>query len=168
MASGSLTRRVVLVMISVMTLVAGSAAAASAQTTDLETAPDFVTAPDRVTAPDPVTRPDLVTAPPRTGWSAPALHVSLASGFVALQALDIATTLHGVHSGTAVEANPLVGPLADHPAALIGVKGGLTAATLLSMRALGRQHPRAAVLTMIGLNVGSAFVVRSNVRASSR
>jgi hypothetical protein len=146
MASGSLTRRVVFVVM----LMAGSSAAANAQTTDL------------VMAPDPV------TAPPRTGWSAPALHVSLASSFVALQALDVATTLRGVHSGTAVEANPLVGPLANHPAALVGVKGGLTVATLLSMRALARQHPKAAVLTMIGLNVGSAFVVRSNVRASSR
>ena len=109
---------------------------------------------------------NALLAQPRTGWSAPALHVSLATAFAGLQALDTATTLHSVRTGTAVEANPLMGDLAKHPAALVGVKAGLTTATILSMRALSRNHPKAAVLTMIALNAGSAFVVGSNFRVT--
>lgn len=103
-----------------------------------------------------------------TVWSAPALHISLSTSFAALQALDVATTLRAVHSGAGVEANPLVGGMADHPAALIGLKAGLTAATIASVRGLSKAHPKAAVLTMIGLNVGSAFVVRSNFGVAAR
>jgi hypothetical protein len=44
------------------------------------------------------------------------------------------------------------------------VKAGLTAATILSMRSLSKSHPKAAVLTMLAMNAGSAYVVRSNVR----
>lgn len=101
---------------------------------------------------------------PPTGWSAPGLHLTLSAGFAALQTLDVVTTLRGVRNGSAVEANPLVGGLAERPAALIAVKGGLTAATLLSMNSLARKHPKAAALTMIALNAGTAFVVRSNFK----
>ena len=103
-----------------------------------------------------------------TGWSAPALHVSLSTSFAALQALDVATTLRAVHTGSGVEANPLLGGLSKQPAALIGLKAGLTAATIASVHGLSKSHPKAAVLTMIGLNVGSAFVVRSNLGVAAR
>jgi hypothetical protein len=102
-----------------------------------------------------------------TGWSAPALHISLSASFASLQTLDVVTTLRSVHSGAAVEANPLVAGLARHPAALVGLKAGLTAATIVSMRGFAKAHPKAAALTLIGLNVGSAFVVGSNFRVSS-
>ena len=108
----------------------------------------------------------LALSRPRTGWSAPALHASLSTAFAGLQALDTATTLSSVHARTAVEANPLMGDLAKRPAAFICLKAGLTMTTILSMRALSRNHPKAAVLTMIALNVGSAFVVGSNFRVA--
>ena len=104
------------------------------------------------------------SAPGATGWSAPPLRFSLATAFVGLQTLDVVTTLHGVRSGSAVEANPLVGNLADHPAALIAVKGALTAATVASIHTLSKKHPKGAALAMIVLNAGSAYVVRSNLR----
>jgi hypothetical protein len=109
-------------------------------------------------------RAQTVDAPERqTKWSAPALRVSLASAFVGLQALDVTTTLHGVNGG-AVEANPLMGGLAKHPAAFVAVKSGLTAATVISMHGLSKKHPKAAVLAMVALNAGSVLVVRSNFR----
>jgi hypothetical protein len=102
----------------------------------------------------------------QTAWSAPALRLSLTSAFVGLQALDVATTLHGVRSGSAVEANPLISGLTKSPAAFVAVKGALTAATVASVNSLARKHPKAAVLTMLALNAGSAFVVQSNFRVA--
>jgi hypothetical protein len=98
-----------------------------------------------------------------TGWSAPALHASLAATFVGLQAVDVATTLHAVRSGKGIEANPLVGGLANHPAAFVAVKGALVTATVLSINSLSKKHPKGAVFAMIGLNAASAWIVRSNV-----
>src|SRR4051812_46849359 len=145
MAFGPMTRGAVIAIVSALCVTA-AAAPARAQSPVLE-------------EPAPVTP---------SAWSAPPLHVSLSTSFAALQALDVATTLRAVHSGAGVEANPLVGGLANHPAALIGLKAGLTAATIASVRSLSRTHPKAAVLTMIGLNVGSAFVVRSNLGVAAR
>jgi hypothetical protein len=145
MAFGSMTRRTLVVALFATSIVA-AAAPARAQVSVIDE-------PQRL-------------AP--TAWSAPALHISLSTSFAALQALDVATTLRAVHSGSGVEANPLVGGLANHPAALIGLKAGLTAATIASVRGLSKTHPKAAVLTMIGLNVGSAFVVRSNFGVAAR
>ena len=99
-----------------------------------------------------------------TRWEAPALRISLATTFVGLQALDVVSTLRGVHGGSATEANPLMRGLANQPAALVAVKSGLTAATVLSMNAWSRKHPKAATIAMIALNAGSAFVVGSNFR----
>lgn len=107
---------------------------------------------------------DPIYPPKPTGWAAPALHTTLSTSFAILQTLDVATTLRGVSNGRAREANPLMGGLAQRPAALVGVKAGLTAATIFSMHSLSKTHPKAAVLTMLALNAGSAFVVRSNFR----
>jgi hypothetical protein len=104
---------------------------------------------------------------PPSPWSAPALHISLTTAFVGLQALDVATTLRGVKNGSAVEANPLMAGLANRPMALVAVKSALTAATVASVHGLSRKHPKGAVLALIALNVGSAFVVRSNFRMTS-
>ncbi len=108
--------------------------------------------------------PTLSYAPRVDKWSAPAAHNALALSFAGLQALDVATTLRGISQGRASEANPMMGGLVRHPAALVGVKAGLTAATVLSMRGLSKSHPKASMLTMIALNAGSALVVRSNLR----
>jgi hypothetical protein len=154
MAVGSLTRALAVTM-----LVGGFAIPAGAQIVD-----------DRTSAADDSRdhRAPVVAVAPPAGWSAPALHVSLATGFASLQALDTITTLRSVHGGTAVEANPLMGGLAQHPAAFVGLKAGLTTVTILSMRSLSRNHPKAAVLTLIALNAGSAYVVRSNFQVSVR
>ena len=88
---------------------------------------------------------------------------AVSTSFVALQALDTVTTLRGISGGAAVEANPLVGDLARHPAAFVAVKSGLTAATVLSVHSMSKKHPKAALCTMLALNAASAFVVRSNI-----
>lgn len=90
------------------------------------------------------------------------LRLALTTSFVALQGLDTFTTLHGLHSGKAMEANPFVGGVAQNPAAFIAVKGGLTAATVFSMNALAKRHPKGAIFAMLALNAGSAFIVKSN------
>ena len=92
------------------------------------------------------------------------LYLALTTAFVGLQALDTVTTLHGIHHGSAVEANPFVGGLAQHPAAFVAVKSALTAATVVSMNSLSKKHPKGALIAMLALNAGSAFVVRSNLQ----
>jgi hypothetical protein len=139
--------------------------AALAQAADSAASPvDAQVALAAVAAADPGPAPISVYVPGPDRWSAPALHTSLAVSFAALQTLDAATTLRGIRLGRASEANPLMGGLAQHPAALVGLKAGLTAATILSMRGFSKTHPKAAVFTMLALNAGSAFVVRSNFR----
>jgi hypothetical protein len=105
---------------------------------------------------------------PAAGWSAPALHASLAVTFIGLQAVDVATTLDAVRSGKGIEANPLVGGLANHPAAFVAVKSALATATVLSIKSFSKKHPKGAVFAMIGLNAASAFVVRSNLAVVAR
>jgi hypothetical protein len=139
--------------------------ASSAQSPDSGSgSSDSQFATERVAASNPAPPITNSTLPVRDGWSSPALHTTLAASFAGLQALDVATTLRGIGQGRASEANPLMGGLVRHPAALVGVKAGLTAATILSMRGFSKAHPKAAVFTMLALNAGSALVVRSNLR----
>jgi uncharacterized protein DUF5658 len=140
------------------------AVARSADAQSVDSAPVAEPAVDpassEVVSPIPVR--DVLHAAAPAGWASPALQTTLLASFAALEALDAATTLRGIRLGRASEANPLMAGLAQHPAALVGVKAGLTAATIFSMRSLSKAHPKAAVLTMLALNAGSAFVVRSN------
>jgi len=140
------------------------ATAAGAQTPDsvITFEPDYVTT--TLTPAETLPVPDPVTMRQTNAWAAPMLQTTLLASFAVLQGLDAGTTLGGIESGRAAEANPFMGGLAQHPAALVGVKAGLTAATIISIRAWSKTHPRAAALTMFALNAGSAFVVRSNFR----
>jgi hypothetical protein len=145
-------------------LLTGFANAAGAQTSDsvLTFEPDYITTALTPAASAPV--PDALAVRQTNPWAAPALQTTLLASFAVLQGLDAGTTLSGIDSGRASEANPFMGGLAQHPAALVGVKAGLTAATVISMRSWSKSHPRAAALTLFALNAGSAFVVRSNFR----
>lgn len=100
-------------------------------------------------------------------WSAAPLHVGLAASYATLQALDVVSTVKAVGSNRGQEVNPMLGNLAEHPVAFAAVKGGVTLATTLMMRRYAKEHPKAAAITMIGLNIGYAYIVSSNFRIAS-
>ena len=100
-------------------------------------------------------------------WAAAPLQGGLAATFATLQMLDVVSTVNAVGSGRGVEANPMVGGLADHPAAFAAVKGAMTAATLVAMHHYSKKHPKAAVITMIAFNIGYSYIVSSNFRIAS-
>jgi len=105
--------------------------------------------------------------PPPTRWAAPALEVSLAASYATLQALDVFSTVTAVRSGRGQELNPMVGGLADRPAAFAAVKGAMTASTLFLMHRYAKHHPKAAVISMIALNIGYSYVVSQNLRIAA-
>ena len=95
-----------------------------------------------------------------------AVLTSLYVSFIALQALDAHSTLRALDRG-AVEANPLVEPFADHPAALIALKAG-TAAGVLYMTDRVRRHNRvASIVIMAAANSVYATIVARNYRIGS-
>src|SRR4051812_16422045 len=94
-----------------------------------------------------------VRAEEASKWAAQPIHASLAATFATLQVLDVVSTVNAVASGRGVEANPMVGGLANHAAAFAAVKGAMTAGTLLAMHRYSKTHPKAAVITMIAFNV---------------
>ena len=90
--------------------------------------------------------------------------VPLYMSFAALQALDVHSTLRAIDAG-AVEQNPFLKGLVNQPAALIALKGGIAASTILVADKV-RHHSRiGAIVTMAALNSVYATVVAHNYRA---
>jgi hypothetical protein len=87
--------------------------------------------------------------------------------FVALQILDIHSTLRAPDFG-AREGNPLVGGLLASPPAFVASKAAMTAGLIYVSERLRRRHPRAAVLMMIGVNSAYAAVVTRNYLTEAR
>ena len=79
-----------------------------------------------------------------------------------LQALDAQSTIRALHSGSAREVNPLVGPFAGQPAALMGFKGATTAGIIYGTDRVYKSHPRLALITLAAINAGFAFIVARN------
>jgi uncharacterized protein DUF5658 len=122
-------------------------------------APRGASAQTIVTMPLPETT--RLTPPPDA--RRPSMLVPLYLSFAALQGLDVATTIRSVNRG-AVEANPAMAPFIGSPAAFIGVKALASAAMIASTEQLWKHHRAAAILTMIGANVGYSLVVIHNTR----
>jgi hypothetical protein len=104
------------------------------------------------------------TALPAPAPSAPRpLALSLYGSFIALEGLDVHSTLKGMQSGRTTEANPLLGSMASSPPMLIAFKAG-TAAGIIALCEQMRKdgHGKAAVFVMIGLNSAYAMVVAHN------
>ena len=96
--------------------------------------------------------------------SRPAPLVPLYLTFGALQVLDTDSTIDALGRGYR-ESNPLLEPVSGHRAAMLAVKAGVTLGTIMLVeRAWKGRHRRAAVLTMIGVNVGYGLIVASNYR----
>ena len=81
-----------------------------------------------------------------------------------VQGLDMASTMVARNRG-AVETNPL---MRGSYARGIAVKSAVGALTLFAVRAVEKKNKKAAVITMIAMNVGTAMVVANNIRVARR
>lgn len=113
-----------------------------------------------VAAPAPAAR---VGAP----WTSKPLRVTLFGSFVALQALDAASTMMAIRAG-GVESNPIMGSIASNPAALIAVKSAATFSTLAIMQRISKDHPKAAILLASVLDSAYVAIVANNFRVAAR
>jgi hypothetical protein len=92
---------------------------------------------------------------------------SLYVSFVALQGLDVHSTLAAVRHG-ARETNPAMAALADRPAALVALKAGTAAGVLYMTERVRRRSRLGALLMMVGFNSAYATVVANNYRVLNR
>jgi hypothetical protein len=91
------------------------------------------------------------------------IFVPLYVSFGALQMLDAHSTLRAVGAG-GVEQNPLLRGVANHPAALVAIKAGVAASTImLAEKVRGRSRVGAIVL-MAALNSAYTAIVVHNYR----
>jgi hypothetical protein len=81
-----------------------------------------------------------------------------------VQGLDMASTMRARNRG-AVEANPL---MQGSYAKGFAVKAGLGAVTMLAVRQIEKKSRKAAIVTMIAANVGTAAVIAHNLRNANR
>jgi hypothetical protein len=83
--------------------------------------------------------------------------------FASLQMLDAHSTLRAVNAG-AVEQNPLMRGLADRPVALVALKAGVAASTIVLADKMRGRSRVGAVVMMAALNSAYAMVVAHNYR----
>lgn len=123
-------------------------------------------------APLPPVAPDLPSAVrPAPGTEAHSsghgLLVPLYASFLALQALDVHSTLRALDRGAA-EANPMLAPFTDHPAAFVALKAGTTAGILYMTERVRRHSPFAAIVMMAAFNSVYATVVANNYQIGNQ
>ena len=112
------------------------------------------------------THSDVVTSSDRrpSDSSNRGVLVPLYVSFASLQMLDAHSTLRAVRSG-GVEQNPLMRGIADKPAALVALKAGVAASTIvLAERVRGRSR-LGSIALMAALNSAYAVVVAHNYRS---
>lgn len=81
-----------------------------------------------------------------------------------VQGLDMASTVVARNRG-AVEVNPV---MQGSYAKGVAVKAALGAVTVLAVRGIEKKSKKAAIITMIGLNVATAAVVAKNIQNAKR
>jgi hypothetical protein len=92
---------------------------------------------------------------------------SLQVSFVALEALDVFSTMRGMSRGH-TEANPLMRGVAGNSMAMMTVKAGATASTILLVRQVARKNRVAAIAILAATNTALSVVVARNLRAPGR
>jgi hypothetical protein len=107
--------------------------------------------------------PTLKAAAPTRGRVLPILYVN----YVALQAYDGYTTIHGVRRG-AREANPMMSSLAGTPAAVWAVKGGVTAASIFLAERMWKEHRRGRAITTMIISTALMGAIAANNSAVLR
>lgn len=81
-----------------------------------------------------------------------------------VQGLDMVSTVVARNRG-AVEANPM---MQGNYAKGVAMKAAMGAVTVYAVRAIEKKSKKAAVITMIGLNVATAAVVAKNIQNAKR
>jgi hypothetical protein len=106
-------------------------------------------------------------APKGPNVSGKALRYGMYASFATLQALDAHSTLKAMRAG-GHEANPFMKGVASKPAALIAVKAGTAAATMMFVEKLSKRNPIASFVVMTALNSAYATVVAHNYQVAAR
>jgi hypothetical protein len=126
-------------------------------------AKDAPVTPTRVVALRPETPPRVKTTEVSAAPTPRGVLLPLYASFAALQALDAHSTLRALDAG-ATEANPLMGGVAQKPAALLAIKAGLTASTIYLVEKVRLKSRGAAIALMAALNSLYATIVAHNYR----
>jgi hypothetical protein len=113
-------------------------------------------------------RPDALVAPSPAVAAAWAKESGSSSGavrtlfvsYAAVQGLDMVSTMRARNRG-AVEANPF---MQGNYARGMAVKAAFGAVTMLAVRGIEKKSRKAAIITMIAANVGTAAVIANNLR----
>jgi hypothetical protein len=86
---------------------------------------------------------------------------------VAMQALDIHSTLQAMSSG-AVEGNPIMSKVAGNPGAFIATKAAVAAVSVWAAHKMSKRNKAAAVVTLVAVNSAYAMIVGNNYRLAHR
>jgi Domain of unknown function (DUF5658) len=95
----------------------------------------------------------------------PAALIPMYASLAALQAFDIHTTSASLKHG-AVEANPLMKPVAGRNVASIVVKAAATAGSIYFVERAWKQNRKGAVILMTAINVTTAAIVVHNTHVA--
>ena len=118
--------------------------------------------PPATPAPRPIQRPELPTTRPGTSGGMMALYAST----VAVQAMDLHSTMSGLRAG-ATEANPLLGGATKNAAVFIGVKAAVTAGTIFAAQKLAKKNKPAAIAMLVVINSAYAMIAVHNYRTAA-
>ena len=121
--------------------------------------------PTAEAVPTPIFKRSVTT--PAKSISRPALLPSLYVTQVGLQAMDIHSTMQAISRG-AHEANPMMQDVVNNKGAMLALKAGAAAGTILMSECLWRKGNRtAAIVSMIIANSVTAMVVAHNYRLAN-
>jgi hypothetical protein len=93
------------------------------------------------------------------------LLISLYASQAVLEILDARSTNRALQGGSAQEGNPLLQPLATHPAGLIALKLAMAGGIIYGTDRLHRYHPRLATATLGAINAGYVYLVQRSYRS---
>ena len=111
------------------------------------------------------TRP---TMPPAKSFGRPSMLPALYVAQGALQAMDMHSTMQAISRG-AHEANPVMQGVVGNKGAMVAVKAGVAASTILMSECLWKKGNRTgAIVSMIIANSVTAVVVAHNYRLASQ
>ena len=103
--------------------------------------------------------------PPST--TRPSVLIPMYASLAVLQGFDIYTTSASIKRG-AVEANPLMKPVAGRNMASILVKAAATAGSIYFTERAWKQNRKGAVILMTAINVATAAIVAHNTQVARR
>jgi hypothetical protein len=93
--------------------------------------------------------------------------VALSASLVSLPAYDAYSTLSALKLG-GTESNPLMQGVVRHPAALILLKGGVTASSIFAATHLWQQHHRGAAIALLAVTNGTMAAVAAHNASALR